>query len=39
MRRPAGDEGSVLLLVLGFTAVLVALVAVVADVSVLLLAK
>jgi hypothetical protein len=39
VRRPAGDEGSVLLLVLGFTAVLVALVAVVADVSVLLLAK
>ena len=38
-RRPGGDDGTVLLLVLGFTGVLLALVAVVVDVSVVILAK
>jgi hypothetical protein len=38
-RRPMGDDGTVLLLVLGFTGVLLALVAVVVDVSVVILAK
>ncbi len=38
-RRPQGDDGTVLLLVLGFTGVLMGLLAVVADVSVALLAQ
>ena len=37
--RPSGDEGSVLVLVLGFFAILLVLVAVVADVSAVVLAK
>lgn len=39
MRRPEGDEGSVLVLVLGLAGLLLVLVAVVADVSVVVLAK
>ena len=38
-RRPAGDTGTVLVLVLGFAGILVALVAVVVDVSAVVLAK
>jgi len=38
-RRPAGEDGSVLVLVLGLTAVLLALVAVVVDVSAVVLAR
>lgn len=38
-RRPAGDEGTVLLLVIGLTAVLVLAVAVVVNVSAVILAK
>ena len=38
-RRVSGEDGTVLLLVLGFTGVLVALVAVVVDVSAVILAK
>lgn len=38
-RRPAGDDGTILLLVLGFTALLLVLVAVVVDVSAVVLAK
>jgi Flp pilus assembly protein TadG len=38
-RRPTGDDGTILLLVLGFTAVLLLLVAVVVDVSAVILAK
>jgi Flp pilus assembly protein TadG len=38
-RRPDGEQGSVLLLVLGFAGILVLLVAVVADVSAVILAK
>jgi Flp pilus assembly protein TadG len=39
VRRPSGDDGTILLLVLGFAAVLLLLVAVVADLSVVILAK
>ena len=39
MRRPAGDDGSVLVLVLGMAALLLVLVAVVVDVSVAVLAR
>ncbi|GAC1610557.1 MAG: hypothetical protein NVS3B26_17950 [Mycobacteriales bacterium] len=39
MRRPEGEDGTILLLVLGFAAVLLGLVAVVADVSAVILAK
>lgn len=38
-RRPKGDDGTVLVLVLGFTGMLLTLVAVVVDVSVVILAK
>jgi Flp pilus assembly protein TadG len=38
-RLPRGDDGTILLLVLGFTAVLVLLVAMVVDVSAVILAK
>jgi Flp pilus assembly protein TadG len=38
-RRPQGDDGTILLLVLGFTALLLVLVAVVVDVSAVILAK
>jgi hypothetical protein len=38
-RRPTGDSGTVLVLVLGFAGILVALVAVVVDVSAVVLAK
>jgi Flp pilus assembly protein TadG len=38
-RRPAGDDGTILLLVLGFTALLLGLVAIVVDVSAVILAK
>jgi Flp pilus assembly protein TadG len=38
-RRPAGDDGTILLLVLGFTALLLVLVAIVVDVSAVILAK
>jgi Flp pilus assembly protein TadG len=38
-RRPAGDDGTILVLVLGFAAVLLLLVAVVVDVSAVILAK
>jgi Flp pilus assembly protein TadG len=38
-RRPRGDDGTVLLLVLGFTALLVLMVGVVVDVSAVVLAK
>lgn len=38
-RRPSGDEGTVLVLVLGFTGILVLLVGVVVDVSAVVLAK
>ncbi len=38
-RRPQGDDGTILLLVLGFAAVLLLLVAVVVDVSAVILAK
>lgn len=37
--RPHGDDGTILLLVLGFAAILLVLVAVVADVSAVILAK
>jgi hypothetical protein len=37
--RPQGDDGTILLLVLGFTALLLVLVAVVVDVSAVILAK
>jgi uncharacterized membrane protein len=39
VRRPRGDDGTILLLVLGFSAVLLVLVAIVADVSAVVLAK
>jgi uncharacterized membrane protein len=39
VRRPQGDDGTILLLVLGFAALLLVLVAIVADVSVAILAK
>ena len=39
MRRPAGDDGSVLVLVLGMSALLLVLVAVVVDVSVAVLSR
>lgn len=39
MRRPQGDDGTILLLVLGFAAILLVLVAIVADVSVVILAR
>ena len=39
MRRPTGEDGSVLVLVLGLTSVLLALVAVVVDVSAVVLAR
>lgn len=39
MTRPRGDDGTILLLVIGFAAVLLVLVAVVADVSAVILAK
>lgn len=39
MRRPRGEDGTILLLVLGFVAVLLVLVAVVGDVSAVILAK
>jgi Flp pilus assembly protein TadG len=38
-RRPTGDDGTILVLVLGFAAVLLLLVAVVVDVSAVILAK
>lgn len=38
-RRPRGDDGSVMLLILGFTVLLIGLVVVVADVSVVLLGQ
>jgi Flp pilus assembly protein TadG len=38
-RRPEGEEGTILLLVLGFTALLLVLVAIVVDVSAVILAK
>jgi Flp pilus assembly protein TadG len=38
-RRPEGDDGTILVLVLGFTALLLVLVAVVVDVSAVILAK
>jgi Flp pilus assembly protein TadG len=38
-RRPTGDDGTILVLVLGFAALLLALVAVVVDVSAVILAK
>ena len=38
-RRPHGDDGTILLLVLGFTALLLVLVAIVVDVSAVILAK
>lgn len=39
MKRPSGDDGTILLLVLGFTALLLVLVAIVTDVSAVILAK
>jgi len=39
VRRPRGEDGTILLLVLGFVAVLLVLVAVVGDVSAVILAK
>lgn len=39
MRRPSGDDGTVLVLLLGFTAVLLLMVAVVVNVSSVILAK
>jgi Flp pilus assembly protein TadG len=38
-QRPQGDDGTILLLVLGFTALLLVLVAIVVDVSAVILAK
>jgi Flp pilus assembly protein TadG len=38
-RRPQGDDGTILVLVLGFTALLLVLVAIVVDVSAVILAK